>query len=187
MTKSMPQLSSTVVEEFCKLCDWAREVWLNHLELFDNNQRAAELTNSFAGEEFARLSIISHEYSLLQIVKLHDKAIVNGFATLGIDYVLTYGDWSDSIRDRLQRLANELNGFASQLRDARNKSLSHNDLATIEAGAALGAFDNGADEKYFETLEEFVNTVYGQVVGGPWAFNDLVKGDVAAFLATIKP
>jgi hypothetical protein len=187
MTKSMPRLSSTVVEEFCKLCDWAREVWLNHLELFDNNQRASELTNPFAGEEFARLSVISHEYSLLQIVKLHGKAFTNGIATLGIDYVLTYGNWSDSVRDRLQKLADELSGFASQLRDARNKSLSHNDLATIEAGTTLGEFANGADEKYFKTLEAFVNTVYDQVVGGPWAFNNHVKNDVAAFLATIKP
>ncbi len=82
MTKSMPSLSAPVVQEFCKLCDWAREVWLNHVELFDNNQREAELMNSFAAEEFARLSIISQEYSLLQIVKLHDKAVMDGNKTL---------------------------------------------------------------------------------------------------------
>ncbi|MBW4028929.1 MAG: hypothetical protein HIU93_16305 [Acidobacteria bacterium] len=186
MTKSTHALSASVVEEFCKVCDWAHEVWLNHLELFDNNPRATELMNSFAREEWVRLSIISHEYSLLQIVKLHDRAVMNGKITLGIDYMLTYGGWSDSVRPRLDELAKELNGFASQLRDVRNKLLSHNDLATIMAGAALGEFAKDADEKYFKALNEFVQTVHEEVVGGPWPFDDLVKNDVAAFLATVK-
>lgn len=187
MTKSMHVLSAHVVVEFCKLCDWAHEVWLNHRELFDNNPRATELMNSFAGEELSRLSIISQEYSLLQIRKLHDKAVMNGNHTLGIEYILTWGGWSNSVRDRLQSLAEELNGFASQLRDARNKLLSHNDLVTICAGAPLGEFENGGDEKYFKALQAFVNTIHGEVIGGPWPFNDLVKNDVAAFLATINP
>lgn len=187
MTKSTHALSASVVVEFCKLCDRAHEAWLNHLELFDNNPRAAELMKSFAAEELARLSIISHEYSLLQIVKLHDSAVMNGKITLGIDYMLTYGGWSDSVRPRLEDMAKELNGFASQLRGVRNKLLSHNDLAAIVAGAPLGEFAKGADEKYFKALQEFVQTVHEEVVGGPWLFNDLVKNDVAAFLEMIKP
>lgn len=183
----MPALSASVVVEFCKLCGWTYEAWLNHRELFDQNPRAAQLQKSLAGDALARLSVISQEYALLQIVKLHDRAVVSGNVTLGIDYVLTYGGWSNSVRSHLEALATELNNFASQLRDARNKSLSHNDLATIVAGATLGTFANGADEKYFKVLQEFVNTVHDQVVGGPWPFNDLVKNDVAAFLVTIKP
>jgi hypothetical protein len=54
MTKSMPALSASDVVAFCKLCDWAHEVWLNHLELFDNNPRNTELMKSFAGEELRR-------------------------------------------------------------------------------------------------------------------------------------
>lgn len=184
----MHALSASVVVEFCKLCGWAYETWLNHCELFDKNPRAVELQRSLAGDALARLSVISQEYALLQVVKLHDRSVVGrGNVTLGIDYILTYGGWSDSVRAHLEALAIELNAFALQLRDARNKSLSHNDLATIVAGATLGVFANGADEEYFKVLQEFVNTVHGQVVGGPWPFDDLVKNDVAAFLATIKP
>lgn len=182
----MHALSASVVLEFCKLCGWAYETWLNHRELFDQNPRAAELQKSWAGDALARLSIISQEYALLQVVKLHDRAVVTGNVTLGIDYIVTYGGWSDSVRAHLDALANELNDFASQLRGARNKSLSHNDLATIVAGAPLGAFSNGADDKYFRVLQEFVNTVHEQVIGGPWPFNDLVKNDVAALLARIE-
>ncbi len=142
---------------------------------------------SFAAEELERLSKISHEYSLLQIIKLHDPAVMNGKSTLGIDYMLTYGGWSDSVRTRLEELARELNGFAHQLRDVRNKSLAHNDLVTIIAAATLGDFVKGADEKYFAALKEFVQMVHEEVIGGPWPFDDLVKNDVAAFLAMVKP
>jgi hypothetical protein len=187
MIKSTHTISASVVLEFCKLCNWAYEVWLNHRELFDNNQRATELMNSFGRDEWARLSIISQEYSLLQIRKLHDKAVVSGKPTLGIDYVLENGGWSDSVRRSLEELKEELDGFAIQLRDARNKILSHNDLSTILAGAALGGFSMGADEDYFNALQEFVNTVHDEAIGGPWPFNDLVRNDVAAFLTTIKP
>ena len=187
MTKSMHALSASAVVEFCKLCDWAHEVWLNHRELFYKNQRATELQESLAGEELARLSIISQEYCLLLISKLHDKAVAHGNENLGIDYVLEYGAWSDSVRDSLKELKGKLDDFASPLLVARNKLLAHNDLATIEDRATLGKFAEGADEEYFNTLQEFVNTVYGQYVGGPRPFDDLVKNDVAEFLSTIKP
>jgi hypothetical protein len=187
MTKSTHALSASVVRDFCMLCDKAHEYWLNHLELFDNNPRNTELMESIARDEWVRLSIISQEYGLLQIIKLHDKAVMNGNITLGIEYVLAYGGWSASVRHRLEALAKELRDFAKQLQGARNKILSHNDLATIAADATLGDFAEGACEKYFKDLQDFVNTVHDEVIGGPWQFDDLVKNDVAAFLATIKP
>ena len=185
MTKPMHALSASVVVAFCTLCSRAHELWLNHLELFDNNPRADELMKSIARPEWVRLSIISQEYSLLQVRKLHDPAGTGDKITLGIDYMLTYGSWSDSVR--LGELATELDGLANKLKDVRNKILSHNDLATIVAGATLGEFDKGADEKYFKDLQEFVNIVHDQVVGGPYPFNNIVRNDIAFFLRTIKP
>jgi hypothetical protein len=187
MTKSAHALSATVVRDFCALCDKAHEYWLNHLELFDNNPRNDELMKSIARPEWIRLSIISQEYSLLQVRKLHDPAVMSGKITLGIDYMLKYGGWSDSVRSRLGELANELGGLADKLKDVRNKILAHNDLATIVAGAGLGNFADGDDEKYFRALQDFVNIVHGEVIGGPLPFCNLVKNDIAFFLRTIKP
>ncbi|HEX4322745.1 MAG TPA: hypothetical protein VHZ52_17665 [Acidobacteriaceae bacterium] len=187
MTQSTHALSPFVVEEFCKLCDWTHEVWLNHRALFDDNPRSDELMKSFAGHELERLSIISHEYSLLQIVKLHDRAIMGGNATLGIEYVLVFGGWPNSVRDELENMAKKLRDFAVPLRDVRNKVLSHNDLASIVAGATLGSFEEDAEVQYFKILKEFVNVVHKEVIGSPWPFNEFVKSDVAAFLDLIKP
>jgi hypothetical protein len=142
---------------------------------------------SNASCELNRLYSISQEYTLLQIIKLHDKADMHGNHTLGIDYVLKYGNWSDSARLDLKKLAKQLNDFAEQLKGVRNKILSHNDLDTILAGATLGGFAKGDDVKYFETLQEFVNIVRDQVVGGPCPFSTNVKNDIAYFLRTIKP
>jgi len=188
MTKSTHALSPIVVREFCGLCNRAHELWINYLELFDNNPRNDELMKSIAKDEWARLRTISHEHSLLQVVKLHDPAAMNGNITLGIDYVFTYGGWSGSVRSDLEKLKKELDRFADPLRrGVRNKILSHYDLATILADAPLGAFAKRADEKYFKDLQEFVDIVHGEVIGGPFPFSNNVKNDIAFFLRTFKP
>jgi hypothetical protein len=183
----MPALSPTVALEFCKLCGWAYETWLSHSELFDRNPRYAELQRSWAGDQLARLSVISQEYALLQVAKLHDPAIVSGKITLSIDYVVTYGAWNSTVRLNLEALKGKLDAFGAQLRSVRNRSLSHNDLAAIVSGKTLGSFEPGEGEKYFHILQEFVNVVHEEVVGGPWPFDDLARNDVAAFLAVLKP
>lgn len=182
----MPAHSPLVVNEFCKLCDWAFQAWLTHRELFDENPNAAQLQASRGADALARLSIITQEYALLQIVKLHDSAVVAGSVTLGIDYMVIYGGWSSTTLASLSALSQRLNQFATDLRSTRNKVLSHNDLGAIAGGHTLGSFAPGADVKYFEDLQEFANLVHNEVVGGPFPFDDLVKNDVVAFLSIIK-
>jgi AbiU2 len=183
----MQALSPHVVTEFCKLCDWAYQVWLSHRVLFDDNPRSAELQNSMAADAFLRLSKISHEYTLLQIAKLHDRAVVSGEVTLGIEYVLKYGGWDQPTLDKLGDIATQLDAFAKNLRTVRNKLLSHNDLAAVLSEAPLGEFKQDEDVQYFAALQQFVDVVHSSVVGGPFPFDDLVKNDVVALVATIKP
>ena len=182
----MPALSRVVVEEFCKLCDWSFQVWLNHRELFDDNPRAADLQKSMGAEALSRLRTISHEYTLHQIAKLHDRAVVAGEVTLGIEYIVKYGGWNQPVLAKLTDLAGKLNEFAQGLRTVRNRALSHNDLAAILSGSVLGEFAEDEDVKYFNVLQEFVNVVHAEVIGGPSPFDDLVKNDVAALMAMIK-
>jgi hypothetical protein len=109
-----------------------------------------------------------------------------GKETLSLEYVMDYGEWKPGVLEKLKSLEIKLNAFAWQIRDVRNKVLSHNDLGSIVAGANLGTFNKGEDEYYFESLQEFVNIIHNEVVGGPWPFDDLVINDVAAFLAAMK-
>lgn len=178
--------STQVTQEFCKLCDWAYQVWLNHREMFDDNPRAEELQRSMGADALARLRTISHEYTLLQIAKLHDRVVVAGQVTLGIEYMVKYGAWGTETATKLGLLDKKLNGFAEGLRTVRNKALSHNDLAAVLSGATLGEFERDEDIQYFATLQQFVDIVHEEVIGGPWPFDDLVKNDVAAFLAMVK-
>lgn len=183
----MPAISERVVKEFCTLCNWAYEVWLSHRDLFDENPRAEELRQSPAGEALGRLSIITQEYLLHQIVRLHDPAIQAGQANLGIEYVIKFGGWLPSTRVKLEELQTELNELAGLLRSARNKILSHNDLATILSHSVHGAFPVGADRKYFAALQKFADIVHDEVVGGPAPFNDLASSDVEVLLDMLKP
>lgn len=183
----MAALSQQIIIEFCKLCDWASQTWLNHRLLFDENPRAAELQASHAGDVLARLNIISREYALLQVAKLHDRAIVAGEITLSIEYVVKYGAWSEPLLVKLEALATQLNGFASKLRTVRNKALSHNDVIAILSNTVLGSFAPREDLAYFASLQEFANLIHEEVIGGPYPFDDLVLNEVQAFLACIRP
>lgn len=182
----MSALSRIVVEAFCNLCDWTNQVWLNHIAMFDENPRASELQQSIGAEALLRLYTISHEYSLLQIAKLHDPAVVSGQVTLSIEYIVKYGGWEQPIYLQLTELSTKLNTFGKRLHTLRNKALAHNDLAAILSGSVLGEFSQGEDVKYFEVLQEFVNVVHEIAIGGVWPFDNLVQNDVTAFMSIIK-
>ena len=177
--------SAKVITEFCKHCDWAFQVWMNHRLMFDDNPRAEELQKSMGADFLARLRTISHEYMLLQIAKLHDSSVVSGQVTLSIEYIIKYGAWSDDYAKTLKDYAKRLEKFAQNLRTVRNQALSHNDLAAILSNSNLGEFGVNEDFQYFDALQQFVNIIHGEVVGGPWPFDDLVKNDVAAFLTMV--
>lgn len=100
--------------------------------------------------------------------------------------MVKYGAWSAETAAKLGQLAEKLNGFSKGLRTVRNKALSHNDLAAILSGATLGEFESNEDIQYFTTLQDFVDVVHAEVIGGPWPFDDLVKNDVVALMAMVK-
>ena len=182
MTKTFPE----AVSAFCQICNWTYVVWLNHKELFDRNPRTAELQKSKGADVLERLSIISQEYSLHQIAKLHDKANTHKDSTLGIDYIIKHGKWRNELKEHLLDLESRLDEFAKKLLLARNKILSHNDLKIILTEPELGSFAEGEDEAYFEELQNFVNIIHSEVIGGPYPFDNLVKNDVAAFMSIIR-
>ncbi len=139
-----------------------------------------------AGEGLYRLSVISQEYLLQQIAKLHDPARQNGQDNLGIDYVFRHGGWDKDVSVKLQALKVRLDGFAKRVRPARDKMLSHIDLKAALSGSTMGDFPKDEDVEYFKDLQEFVDVVHDAVVGGPSPFSDDARRDATALLSCLK-
>lgn len=169
----MSALSKLTAQRFCELCDDAHSSWRTRRELFEDNPRLPKpLPGVPASYGFVRLGEILQEHAMLQLCKLHDKPVVDGNVTLSIDYVLTYGGWDEPTNKRLERLATKLHSFARRksLKDARTKTLQHNELAAVLLNAPLGAFAQDQDVAYFENLEEFASIVSEVVLGTPRRF-----------------
>ena len=177
-------MTGEIALKFCEQCNWVYETWKTHKTLFDNNDNK-ENNIGRCGYFTNRLSIVTQEYSLQQIAKLHDRAIQNGSTNLTVNYVISFGDWSEQ-KEELERMVTRLNILKERIIPARNKILSHNDLDTILADRPLGGFPEGEDEDYFRTLQDFVNVVHDRWFGGPYPFNDLTEADVHEFLYLLE-
>ena len=182
----MPALSNVVVTEFCNLCNDAYTSWLTRKYLFDLNPDFAEFKHPHYEHFFQRLSDITQKYWLHQLAKLHDPAVQSGQINLTISYVIEYGQWDSDTATILKDLQSKMISLASSIKMARNKLLSHNDLASILTGGPLGAFDPGEDVKYFDNLKQFANLVHDKVVGGFFPFDDFVQNDVEIFVHCFK-
>lgn len=180
----MNPISPDVAKQFCELCNWSYECWVTHKRLFDKNVKT-ETTIGRAKYFTARLSVITHEYALLQICKLHDPAIQKSAVNITIDYIVRFGDWGQDA-ERINSHVLRLTTLFDKLKSARNKVLAHNDLEAIMGAAALGEFPEGLDDEYFLVLQELVNAVHKKWFDGPYMFNDLVGADVEEFLLVLE-
>lgn len=180
-------MTKEIAEKFCEACNWAYEVWVTHKNLFDlNSEPSATIEKKHVIPFFNRLSIITHEYGLQQIAKLHDPAVTGKDQNVSIDFVVRFGEWGDQ-EDEIKAITARLLQFWGHLRPARNKLLAHNDLETILANEPLGGFLEGEDCQYFLALQELVNAVSARWLDAPiYTFNDLAKNDVNEFLDVFK-
>lgn len=182
----MTALSTTVIKKFCKMCDWTFQVWQLRKHLFDESPMPQFLQDARHGDFFKRLAEVTQDYWLLQLAKLHDPPVQSGQINLSVDYIVSFGGWDDATREKLQDLRDRMADLAQKIKGARNKILSHNDLATLLDEKPLGSFAPGADELYFRSLQDFVNIVYDRTVGGPYPLDDLVSNDVQCFLSAFQ-
>ncbi len=180
----MSALSETVIVKFCDFCQWAYDVWMTNRTLFDENPKSQELNEGCVGF-FARLNIITKEYALHQITKLHDPPVMGGNICLTVGYIVEYGGWEKETYDILKKLQDNMECFSKRIKPARNKILSHNDLKTFISESTHGDFEEGADIKYFEELQKFNNIVCNKILGIDLPFRSSGKEDTEWFLNKI--
>ena len=173
------------MKAFCDLCDWLMQSWETRKYLFDENPDLPNLRKPRYIDFFNRLYIITQEYWIHQLAKLHDPAIQagqNGHINLSIDYIVDYGHWDEETKEQLVELRKRMSALVKPIKDARNKILSHNDLAIILGSKELGVFPPGQDECYFSYLRQFASLVSETVTGEPFVHDDLVINDVQIFM-----
>ncbi|MEZ5646688.1 MAG: hypothetical protein R3E94_02560 [Burkholderiaceae bacterium] len=177
--------SREVIEKFCGLCDWLLQVWQMRKFLFEENPNESVLREPRYANFFYRLQVVLQEHWLHQLAKLHDPAVqggANGHINLSLDYLIEYGQWDTQTEAKLKDLKSEMSFLATPVRDARNKVLSHNDLAVLLRSKELGAFVPGEDEQYFIRLREFASLVTDSALGEQFVYDDLVENDVSSFM-----
>jgi len=186
-------LSNVISNEFCKLCIWAYTVWVIHRVLQDNLDPNLP-KRSRCPYVIHDLSIITHDYVLLQIAKLHDKAVPRpDNINLSIDYVICFGGWDGGTKKKLKELENKLLKLKKRILPARNKIISHNDLETILntttdgyfSKDVDGSFPKDKDIEYFDNLQKFVDIIHDKVIGGPYPLQDNMLRNDTMILADI--
>jgi len=180
----MNTVSKDVAEKFCELCDWAHECWLTHQRLFDENNRK-EKTIEKAANFTLRLSIITQEYFLLEICKLHDPPVQGSSKNVTINYIEKFGNWGSDIKT-IQNIVSRLDILFEKIKPARDKLLAHNDLKTHMEKATLGEFPEGLDKEYFLALQELADKVNKKWFCGLDIFNDEAGKDVDKFLEILE-
>lgn len=170
------------VELFCEQANWAYECWVTHKKLFDENSDS-EKTLSKAIYFFCRLSVITQEYSILQICKLHDPASSGGKCNISILYMIE--KFGPDLPE-LKKIKEKMDAFYCIVKNPRNKLLAHNDGRSLALGESMGAFEEGLDEEYFDNLKKFADLVSRKYLSTPFVYNDLSVADVCEFLEVLR-
>ncbi len=178
-------LSRALLDRLWNQCNWAHEVWSLRRALIDGNRRKRTLVRGPHIDFITTAGNALQEYVLLQIAKLHDRAVVAGRVCLTLEYVVEYGGWDEATQRKLGTLKKRLDAFEIRIRSARNRLISHNDLATVLNEQPLGSFEAGADQRYFKALQLFVSSAYQGAVGGPCAPFSTLKTDTQRAVAAL--
>lgn len=181
----MPELNVQLTKDFLAICEWTHHAWLIHKSM-ETSPRIDALMKGRCKEFLDHLSRITQEYSLQQIAKLHDPAVQGGKTNLTLDYVIRFGEWDPPALAKLTALREEMERLVGlRVKDSRNKVLAHNDVETIINETLYGAFADGADERYFEKLQEFMDLVHDKRFGGPAPLSGFAWADAQVFIETL--
>lgn len=187
MTQGQPKsaLSRALLDKLWEQCNWAHEVWTLRRALIDGNRRKRTLERGPYFDFITTAGNALQESVLLQIAKLHDRAVIAGRVSLTLEYVVEYGGWDGATLRKLGKLKRRLDVFEGKIRPARNRLISHNDLAAVLSEQPLGSFETGADQRYFKTLFSFVSAAYQSATGGPCASFSTLKADTTLAVAAL--
>jgi hypothetical protein len=176
----------SVVTAFCKECVWARSVRM-HLEvLFESGKQRHKLLEESAYTFFGDLNIILIEYLFLQWCKLTDPASSGKDKdNLTTNYIMTLG-WQPETAELLKIANDSMMQFRLKVIDARRKAIAHSDLKAKMNLATLGTFTNEEESLFWSSLQQFVDAVHQEAIGGPFEIlAAMPEGDAASLVHSL--
>ncbi len=156
-----------IIEEFCIICESAWTDYDFFQSLFKTDRWTSDLCNSIAPLLFENLNRILHENLYIQFCRITDNAGTGKKSNLTTNYIVEQIRWPDEVGEKLREVNGRLKAFRQHIERARSKRIAHVDLfAQLERWDDLGAFPNGAEIRFLEDLQTFVNIAHGYFHGG---------------------
>jgi transcriptional regulator with XRE-family HTH domain len=156
-----------IIDEFCTVCTNLKTDYDLYRSLVETDRRTFDLCRSIAPLFFEDLNRILIENLFLQFSKITDPAKTGKNANLTTNYILEEIPWPNDLRDKLRPINNRLMNFRKLIELARSKRIAHADLhSQIQHQPTMGQFIDGAEVKFLEDLQMFINISYGYFNGG---------------------
>jgi hypothetical protein len=157
-----------VLIEFSKICGQVKIEYDLFRSLFDRGGRQTELLQSTAPYLFGDLYAIVRNSLFVGFCRITDAAGSGQRVNLTSNFIVSL-DWPPDVKTRLEEVNARLLSFRTYVEPARSKRIAHLDLrAQMEEKGPLGSFPVGADERFFNDLEEFLTIAHQAVNGGPF-------------------
>lgn len=174
------------VKSFCDIYFWMLVLRRYFKVIFESNLSNDLPIINRAAHFFHDLSNILVDHFLLQAAKVMDRAQSFGKDNLSVYYIKERIQWPLEVKSQLKHLIEIMQKFNSHIRDARDRILSHNDLATILKGETLGQFPEGMDKTFLNALGEFAELTHRTCVGTPFNPIETFPGDAYDFVKILK-
>jgi hypothetical protein len=160
--------TETIVGAFGHQCLFVWTLYQHYHGLFERGEQRVALLRQVAPSLFEDLNIVLVESIVLHVCRLTDPARSGGHVNLTTNALLEEYEWPSSLRARLEDLNSSMNKFRKDLVDARRKIIAHIDRDVLLSGTALGGFSPGAERRFFEDLQEFLDLAHGHCAGAPF-------------------
>jgi hypothetical protein len=187
MGKAAMSDPKVVVEQFCVLSE---RVWMDHdlyCSLRETDARDLQLYDRIAPLFFRDVNDILIDHLFVAFVKLTDPAHTGKHANLTANFIVEELDWPDEVRAKLSDANAKLMDFRKTIEGARNKRLAHVDLAAqLNQLTALGGFAAGADRKFLEDLQAFVDIAHGHLFDAPRPIHPAGATDTHQLLRALR-
>ena len=103
-----------------------------------------------------------HHYFNLQITKINDPAKHGKDYNFPLAYFVAYVD-KDSYTDSYNKFIEDNKEFIEAIKKGRVKVVAHRDLGVFNSSDGVGAFPEGLDEKYFNSLHKIISEGYREL------------------------